>query len=105
MLRIAFHVAFTLHATERLANALLPRVSPVAPSCGSKTNSSKSERAGASEPFRCGDKKRLSWLARHVDCAQRHPWQRMMFGQSKDWREEIVHSRILASRRRLNNTT
>jgi len=92
MLRIAFNVAFTLHATER-RQTLLPGVSPVASSCGSNTNSSKTEQAGASGPLRRGDENRLSWLVRHVDCAQRHPWQRMMFGESKDWREEIVQNR------------
>jgi hypothetical protein len=92
MLRIAFHVTFTLHATERRQTLLLG-VSSAASSSGSNTNSWNSEQAGGSGPHRPGGENRLSWLVRHVDCAQRHPWQRMMFGESKDWREEIVQNR------------
>ena len=101
MLRVALHIVFTLRATER-RRMQLPGVSPEASSRGSKTQRTKNRAGRRQRAAPVRGYMRLSWLIRHVDGAQRHPRQRMMFGQSKDWREEIVQG-TLASRLQAND--
>jgi hypothetical protein len=92
MPRRTLNTTFTLHA---IACRRMPSPVPRTESRGVVTrfkNRPLGKRTHWSRPAASKSRrKRLPRLDRHVDCAQRNPWQRMMFGQSKDWREKFVH--------------